>query len=99
MGQLAPSRNVDLIVYTFSRQHDQVFQNIGFHHVAIHRYNETSDPNYWDLQRQKGAIKAMVTPWLPDTSAPEADWTLASTSWFDDYDWVITVNADVMIHS
>jgi hypothetical protein len=102
--------NVDLIVYTSSRQHDHIFHNMGFHHVAIYRYNETIDPQYKgvpvdkipndkNMQKQKGALTALVDPWLVDPAAPQSNWTLSNTSWFDDYDWVIRVNPDVLIRN
>ena len=108
MARLDILKNADLIVYTSSRNHDHIFHNLGFQNVTIYRYDEAIGPINAGVptnmtpteefaQKQKGALTAMVDPWLANPSAPEASWVIANTSWFDAYDWVIRLNPDVMI--
>jgi hypothetical protein len=100
MTKLELLQNVDLIVYTSSPQHNSVFQSMGFRKVILHRYNETIYPKRLTfMQKQKGALTALVDPWLVNPWLPNSQWKLSNTSWFDDYDWVIRVNPDVMIRN
>jgi len=98
------------------------FRRLGFeNHIEIHHYKELFGQKYaadiylqnndtltqeYDLQRQDGAVRAMVEPFLPTAAVTTEETTTTSTSstatnqhssWFDGYDWVIRLNPDVLI--
>jgi hypothetical protein len=50
-------------------------------------FRNTTVKMYTNMGYQSGAVQAMVDPFLE------------STMWFDDYDWVIRVNPDVLIRA
>ncbi|CAB9526673.1 expressed unknown protein [Seminavis robusta] len=103
MARLDIFQNVDLIVYTSSYDHDLVFQSLGFRNVIFHRYKEVINPlvdesklsNDKNMQKQQGALRAMVDPFLVDPSSPDLETT--PRNWFSDYDWIVRLNPDVMI--
>ncbi|CAB9527411.1 expressed unknown protein [Seminavis robusta] len=106
MAKLDILQHVDLIVYTSNYNHDNTFQSLGFDNVIFKRYNETVDPNIPDpdklpndknMQKQEGALRGMVDPFLVHPGS--TDWKTTPAHWFADYDWVIRLNPDVLIRN
>ena len=83
-------RYADLILYTPSTLDPvspDVLQQLPFpsHNIIIKYYNNTG--------YQNGAIQAMIDPFLMENNNQD------QMSWFDNYDWVIRLNPDVLIRN
>jgi hypothetical protein len=81
-------QHADLILYTpstFDPVPETILQQLSFPKIIIKYYNNTG--------YQDGAIQAMIDPFLPENNKND------SNSWFDDYDWVIRLNPDVLIRN
>jgi hypothetical protein len=89
-GYLPLLQNSHLILYTSADPPPDVLDQMQFKSVTVRRYvdpasgdNETGISE--EAVKQMGAKRAMVDPFLKENR------------WFDDYDWVIRLNPDVLI--
>ena len=82
-------RYADLILYT-SSDHDPVPDHIR---QLLPVRNKMILKYYKNTGYQNGAIQAMIDPFLVQNNNDNR------TSWFDDYDWVIRLNPDVLIRN
>jgi hypothetical protein len=87
-GYLPLLQNSHLILYTSAEPPQDALDRMQFKSVTVRRYidppsggNETETENV----KQMGAKRAMVDPFLKENR------------WFDEYDWVIRLNPDVLI--
>jgi hypothetical protein len=69
----------DLILYVSSQPTSEQLALLPFQNISIKLYRNTF--------KQKGAIKAMLDPFIENVT------------WFDEYDWVIRLNPDVLIRN
>ena len=79
----------DLMLYTpnsFDPVPNEILQQLPFGNIIIKYYNNNG--------YQNGAIQAMVDPFLFENNTNQSD---GAMSWFDEYDWVIRLNPDVLI--
>jgi hypothetical protein len=83
-------QQADFVVYTSlnetSPYNPLLYDTLKTPHnqVLIHRYDQGHYGSNWRLQKQEGAVLAMVDPFL-------------SSNWFDGYEWVLRLNPDVLI--
>ena len=79
-----------LILYVPQEPTFELLQMLPFPKVIVKLYNNTG--------YQSGAIQAMIDPFT--RNVPEDNTTTTTiTSWFDEYDWVIRLNPDVLIRN
>lgn len=80
-------READLIFYTSSLPPKSLLESLGFRNVIVREYQQPREefyvPNGKRDDRQVGAMQAMLDPYIG--------------GWFDDYDWIIRLNPDVLL--
>jgi len=85
--------NADLILYTSGNPSQELLKNLNFTSIQVRKYREPAvhSSTSWKQKnrlKQAGAKRAMLDPF------PKHD---NESSWFASYDWVIRLNADVLL--
>ncbi|CAB9509920.1 expressed unknown protein [Seminavis robusta] len=93
------------------KEHYHLLQSLGFHNVRVYHAQDyehawtnstanSADGSTVDSEqiKQQGAITAMLAP-FPFAPPVTTTTTNDTASWFDDYDWVIRLNPDVLFRN